>query len=97
MKLRDNIQHQCAIYIHAVLSGMDGEQMRYHSHLKFIGCLPYDVDPGFLLPILHNLDKEIGFNTKGIDGKDIPDSQRRIWAKRLFKLLWEIYKDEEQP
>ncbi len=93
MTLRQNIKRQSRVYIDAVLDGIGGDVLRSVTHMEFIRRLPHDVDPGFLLPILHNLDKVVGFDMEHI-GKDLPEKQRRIYANHLFSRLWDIYKDE---
>lgn len=94
MTLRDNIKRQSRVYVDAILDGMGGDLLRTLTHMEFIRCLPEDIDPGFLLPILHNLDQVIGFDAKQV-GEDVPEKQRKRYASHLFRRLWDIYKDEE--
>ena len=94
MTYKQNIRHQCRVYIEAMLDGIGSDLLRSLTHMEFIRRLPEDVDPGFLLPILHNLDRVIGFDVRGV-GTDVPEKQVAIWANHLFLRLWDIYKDEE--
>lgn len=68
--------------------------MRAECHMAFTKLLPIDVEPAFLLPILHNLDDEIGLEYSGGNGSEVPDKDRRRYARLLFVRLWMFFREE---
>ncbi len=94
MNLEENIRRQCGIYIDAILAGVEGDLLRFHTHAEFCRRLVMESDEDALKVILHNLDQVIGFTVESV-GQPVSRNARETWAGALFDKVWDMYSCSE--